>query len=410
MRTRQPLLYKVYNILLGPNSKIEGKRERQLASLLSAFLLALIPFAALTILTGDILGEIGLLLLVTTPLIFLLYLVSRTHYYRFTAALVVLLITFAPMAIWFSVTNWQSYDVARLMPWVIVALVVGAVFTDERVVLIQGIVISLVIIFIAVYARGIPFHEIDSHLLTVVILTVLVTVTSQTINSYMIETENQSTELENQKRELEIYTRLLRHDLSNDLQAIINTVELSKMLLSVNLEKADENLDHSLIFGLRMQKLLHVFRLPPEQPGVSLVENLRNIAVESEETHGNLTIDVSWTEEAERESITAGRLLPLVWTNIFRNASQHAGERPLVSVDISIIDHQYQVVIKDDGSGIPANVRENLFRKDSDFENQDKGIGLYLSRLIIEAHGGTIALSETPDTQFIIRIPTGSFR
>ena len=401
MRTRHSLLHKIYNILVGPSPKITGSRARQLASLLSAFLLALIPFAALTILTGDILGNVELLLFATSPVIFLFYLLSRTQYYRITVALVVLLITLAPMAIWFSVTNWQPHDIARLMPWVIVALVVGAVFFDERIALIQSVVISLAIIFIAVYSQSTPFYEIDSHLLTIVILTVVVIATSRMTNSYMRE-------MENQKRELEIYTSLLRHDLSNDLQVIINSVELSQLLLHVDLERAEENLTRSLSFGLRMQKLLQIFGLPSEQPSVNLVENIQQIALESEKTHRNLTVEVSWNSEVENESITASRLLPLAWTNIFRNASQHAGENPVVRVNISVVDHHYYIVITDNGPGILPEKKANLFKRDSDLERRDKGIGLYLSKIIIESHEGTIELSNTPETQFIIKIPTSS--
>jgi two-component system sensor histidine kinase DcuS len=130
--------------------------------------------------------------------------------------------------------------------------------------------------------------------------------------------------------------------------------------------------------------------------------------MESERTHRNLTVEVAWTGGVENETITASRLLPLVWTNIFRNASQHAGESPVVSVDISIVDHQYHIVITDNGPGIPLEKREALFEKNAEREKRDKGVGLYLSRLIIESHGGTIDLSNTPETQFIIRIPASS--
>lgn len=267
---------------------------------------------------------------------------------------------------------------------------------------------SSIIVLVVGFIRSIPFNEYDSHLLSIAILAALIIITARMIDSYIIEIENQSIELRNQKRELEIYTRLLRHDLSNDLQAVINSVELSKLLISVNLESADASLDLSLNLGTRMQKLLHVFRLPLDQPCRNLIEDIQKIALESERAHGNLSIEVFWTDKAEKERIIPSRLLPLVWTNIFRNASQHAGDYPIVTVNISIDDHYYHIVISDNGPGIPPGKRENLFMKELDSENQDKGVGLYLSRMIIESHGGTIELSNTPDTQFIIRIPTNS--
>jgi len=401
------MLYNIYNILVGPNPEIEEVRERRFASLLSAFLLSIIPFATLTIIFGDLLSNNNeLLLLSVNSIIFLIYLMSRTRYYKFIAAMTVALLTFAPLLIWFSVANWLPQDIARPMPWIIVALGAGAFFSDERIVLIQAAVISSIMVFVASIIRGFPLYEYDNQLLTILILSGFFILSSRMIRLYMLEIENQSTELANQNRELEIYTRLLRHDLSNDLQAILNFMELSKLFLAVNFEAAEENLDQSMNLGLRMQKLLHVFRLPMTQPNTNLVKDIQRVAIESEKTHGNLKIEVSWTSDAERATTTASRLLPIVWTNIFRNASQHAGESPLVSVDISIVNQNYHIVIRDDGPGIPSDKRENLFKKDGIIEGQDKGIGLYLSRLIVESNSGTLDLLNTPETQFVIKIPT----
>jgi len=408
MNSHHSAFYRIYIILVGPNPKITGTRERQSASLLSAFLLAASPFASLTVLLGDLVSNSGILLLVVNTAIFLIYLLSRTHYYQVTAAITISLITLVPLLVWFSVTDWLPQDISRPMSWIIVALGAGAFFADERVVLLQAIIMSSIIVLVVGFIRSIPFNEYDSHLLSIAILAALIIITARMIDSYIIEIENQSIELRNQKRELEIYTRLLRHDLSNDLQAVINSVELSKLLISVNLESADASLDLSLNLGTRMQKLLHVFRLPLDQPCRNLIEDIQKIALESERAHGNLSIEVFWTDKAEKERIIPSRLLPLVWTNIFRNASQHAGDYPIVTVNISIDDHYYHIVISDNGPGIPPGKRENLFMKELDSENQDKGVGLYLSRMIIESHGGTIELSNTPDTQFIIRIPTNS--
>ena len=368
----------------------------------------MIPFAVLAILTGDLLNNVIPLLFTAIVGILVVYLITRVLDYRASVVLVVSLYTTLPILIWFSVANWQPYDIPRIMPFIILALGLGALFTDERVVLIQGLVISLIIVYTVGFVRGFPLAEYDYYLLTVALLSLMVIVFSRLINFYLREINRQSAELKKQNRDLEIYTKLLRHDLSNDLQAVISSVELSQLLLPLDAERVSESLEQSLSFGMRMQKLLHVFRLPIEQPSAHLVEDIRRIALESEETHKNLKITVSWSREAEKQTITASRLLPLVWTNIFRNASQHAGEHPIVDVDISIIGDHYHIVITDNGPGIPPDMREKLFSRSDDLNQRDKGIGLYLARMIIESHGGTIELSDMSETQFIIRLPTSS--
>ena len=400
-----PGLQRLLNIIIGPNQKIKSRTQRKLASLLSAFHLASLPFVILTILFADLLNNVEQLIFVVIIAALVLYLISRTQYFRFSVGITVILYTFVPILIWFTATNWQAYDIPRVMAWIIVALALGAFFTDERIVLLQGLTISSIIVIIAGVIYGIPLAEYDAHLLTVAVLSLIAIIFSRLTRSYLDEMNKQSIELKNQNRDLEIYTGLLRHDLSNDLQAIINSIEYSQMLIPINMESVNESLEQSLNFSIRMQKLLHIFRLPLEEPSANLVEDIKKIAAESERTHGNLNIEVSWTKEAEREAITASRLLSLVWTNIFRNASQHAGAHPIVKVNISIVNHDYQVIISDNGPGIPAGVSENLFKRDANPEESGKGIGLYLSRLIIESHGGTIERSDTPETQFVIRLP-----
>lgn len=76
--------------------------------------------------------------------------------------------------------------------------------------------------------------------------------------------------------------------------------------------------------------------------------------------------------------------------NILSNALRHAAH----AIDISILERERQVWIdiKDDGEGIPEEVLPNLFQR---FffkgKNGENGLGLAISRAIIEQSGGSIA-------------------
>ncbi len=67
-----------------------------------------------------------------------------------------------------------------------------------------------------------------------------------------------------------------------------------------------------------------------------------------------------------------------------------------------------QVVIKDDGPGIPRNVRANLF---DPFVSANKssgtGLGLAIVKKIIEEHGGTISVESEvgQGAHFVIALP-----
>ena len=72
-----------------------------------------------------------------------------------------------------------------------------------------------------------------------------------------------------------------------------------------------------------------------------------------------------------------------------------------------------RIVISDNGSGIPAELRKSIFTPfvvgDASRSNHGSGLGLSITKKIIEAHGGSITLlnSETSGgTAFEILLPT----
>jgi sensor histidine kinase regulating citrate/malate metabolism len=67
----------------------------------------------------------------------------------------------------------------------------------------------------------------------------------------------------------------------------------------------------------------------------------------------------------------------------------------------------FLVVISDNGPGIPEDKKEWLFKRGPNSDSVERGLGLYLSRIVLESHKGSIELAdqEGERTKFIIRIP-----
>lgn len=104
--------------------------------------------------------------------------------------------------------------------------------------------------------------------------------------------------------------------------------------------------------------------------------------------------------------------LERVMANLLTNAINHSprGERVEVVLEAG---HSYQTVkVKDCGAGIKPNELPHLFERfyqgQSDRQAKGSGLGLYLSRQIIEAHGGTIwTENRLPSGAiFAFRLPT----
>ena len=97
-------------------------------------------------------------------------------------------------------------------------------------------------------------------------------------------------------------------------------------------------------------------------------------------------------------------------TNLASNAWKHAEN---IEIRATVGTGWLTVVIDDDGCGIPAELREDVFKpffRLDESRNQDEsgtGLGLAIARDIARSHGGDITLADSPlgGLQAVIRIP-----
>lgn len=80
--------------------------------------------------------------------------------------------------------------------------------------------------------------------------------------------------------------------------------------------------------------------------------------------------------------------------NLLDNARRHAENIILTASQIG--DRFIQITIDDDGPGIPAAQRDQLFRPFETNAPGGTGLGLAIARDIINAHGGNIRLTDSP--------------
>lgn len=101
-----------------------------------------------------------------------------------------------------------------------------------------------------------------------------------------------------------------------------------------------------------------------------------------------------------------------VLTNLVANAERHARSR----IDIIVQHHQGAAVVEvhDDGSGIPVKDRERVFERFSRLaESRERdpggsGLGLPISREIVQAYGGTLTAGHSDllgGALFVLRLP-----
>jgi signal transduction histidine kinase len=99
--------------------------------------------------------------------------------------------------------------------------------------------------------------------------------------------------------------------------------------------------------------------------------------------------------------------------NLVSNAIKFTPRDGRVDVRLSMNGELIRVEVSDTGIGIPDAERERLFqrffRAQSALERQIQGtgLGLYISKAIVEAHGGRIGVNSEPGqgTTFVVELP-----
>jgi two-component system, sensor histidine kinase and response regulator len=106
-------------------------------------------------------------------------------------------------------------------------------------------------------------------------------------------------------------------------------------------------------------------------------------------------------------------LLRRVLENLLDNALRHAPARTGVSVSTTQTDAGIEIRVNDEGAGIPAALRDQIFDPfvqapsgDRPVTRTGRGLGLAFCKLAIEAHGGTIHVEGTATGATIcVRLP-----
>ncbi len=91
-------------------------------------------------------------------------------------------------------------------------------------------------------------------------------------------------------------------------------------------------------------------------------------------------------------------------TNLVDNARRHGSNIWLAA---GLVGRTLRITIDDDGPGIPAAQRENLFKPFETAEPGGTGLGLAIARDIIGAHGGDILLQDRPEggLRVVVELP-----
>lgn len=117
--------------------------------------------------------------------------------------------------------------------------------------------------------------------------------------------------------------------------------------------------------------------------------------------HPNAKITYHFSEplfiSGDKEAIVS------VFTNLIENGIKYGPQNPEIEISHFVSDKYIEIMVKDNGSGIPDQEKEKIFTQFYRMGNEETrktkgtGLGLYITSKIVKAHKGKIKVSDNPN-------------
>jgi PAS domain S-box-containing protein len=221
-------------------------------------------------------------------------------------------------------------------------------------------------------------------------------------------TENKQAQeaLTQANKKLNLMNNITRHDILNQLTALIGFLEISRLevkdpdqLRLIQKEEQAANAIRSQILFTRDYQNVGV-----HSPKWQDVAETVSLAIVTLDLH-----KVQISLDLHKVQVFADPLLEKVFYNLVENSLRHGEKVTMITLRAEESVEGMDLIVEDNGVGVPADAKEKIFRREY-FKNT--GFGLFLTRDILAITGLSIVENGTPDTgaRFIIHAPKGTFR
>ena len=210
------------------------------------------------------------------------------------------------------------------------------------------------------------------------------------------------TERKRREQRLEVFNRVLRHNLRNQIDVIRSHAELLAD------QRADDHANHIIAavdelaeIGTRARRTDQIMSMNETATTVDLTETLGE-AIETlcpERADVSVTTDIS----GEPRLQTNKRAVQIAVESVLENALEHAGSA--VEVAVEEAPNGYTLVVDDDGPGIPEDDLVPIEVGTETNLRHGRGLGLWQLRWSVDRMNGELSFDTTDGTTVRITIP-----
>jgi signal transduction histidine kinase len=210
------------------------------------------------------------------------------------------------------------------------------------------------------------------------------------------------TEKKIREQRLEVFNRVLRHNLRNRLDVInSHTEQLADEADSDHAKAVLAATDRLAEVGIRARRIDRLMTRDAEQTTVDLGVVLRDLLAEIESEGVTVETDMpsSPALRTDEETLRAALVSPL------ENAVKYTDST--VRIRVEPADDGYTVIIGDDGPGIPATELESLAAGTETDLRHSRGLGLWQLKWGVDALDGELSFENDAGTTVRIWLPDG---
>lgn len=203
-----------------------------------------------------------------------------------------------------------------------------------------------------------------------------------------------------------VFLRLFRHDIRNSVNLVRGHIDLlteEHQLPSPSVDVIDEQLGRILRLGTAARNLDDLDSMELERP-----IDLSTIALDRVDSINDRHPEVAFDTDIRPQTYAVGNeTLETVVENLLENPVVHH-DGPLqieVTLDRPVGDpRSVELSVRDDGPGFPEDELAVHERATETPLQHSDGVGLWLTRWIVEAHGGDVALGNAPDGGAVVTV------
>lgn len=135
-------------------------------------------------------------------------------------------------------------------------------------------------------------------------------------------------------------------------------------------------------------------------------------AFQAQASAGGVSLVAEIVPPLPRAAFDPARILQVL-VNLLSNAIKFTPPHGRVGVHVERIGHEIRFAVSDTGAGIPTDKLEAVFERSFQVARNDRrgvGLGLYISKCIVQAHGGRIWAESTigEGSTFCFTLPIGT--